>query len=156
QQKTIHIAKPWIRTAVDGFVRSVTETARGGFPCTFARAAIARQSLYFAFADCVHDPAELAAVRQSLTEYLAVCRTIPKTEEHLHVLLIFVAPSAHELSLQDYHAQAWNLMADWITNDTAQWPHAVPQDPHSPYWALCYQSVQLFVNVSCPAHKARP
>jgi len=150
----MHVRYPWAETAMGGFEAAVTTKEHGGFPCTFSQAALRRKTLYYAFINDVDDADERARLRTDLSRYLDRCKTV-KSAEHLHVLLIFVQPEDPALSLASYHAQAWALMADWMTYDPDPWPATVPKDPHDPYWALCFRSTQLFVNVSCPAHVRR-
>ena len=151
----VHALHPWVEEAIADFAATVATEERGGFPCTFSRAALRRRTLYFAFIDDVRDGAQRAQLRQSLSVYLDRTRTLPKVEEHLHVLLIFGRPAHPPLSLAEYHGQAWTLMADWTSNDPDPWPASIPTDPHEPFWSLCFRSTQLFVNVSCPAHVQR-
>ena len=151
----LHHRWPWARDSLASFLAAVTTEERGGFPCTFARGTIKRKSLYFAFADNPDCPRGRAEIRASLVAYLERWKTLPKAEEHLHVFLVFFAPEAGAPDLARHHAAFWNIMKDWQREDPSPWPADTPTDPDAPYWSMCYAGVQLFVNVSSPAHRNR-
>ena len=58
-------------------------------------------------------------------------------------------------SVAGYHQIAWSVLQFWHDVDPEPWPGTVANDPHSPYWSMCFLGVQIFVNISNPAHHQR-
>lgn len=58
-------------------------------------------------------------------------------------------------SVASYHQIAWSVLQFWHDVDPAPWPGTVAKDPHTPHWTMCFLGVQIFVNISNPAHRRR-
>lgn len=73
-----------------------------------------------------------------------------------HPLVVpFSTEAAPRTSLEGYHTAAWRMLQYWHELDPDPWPDEVARDPHVPYWSMCFAGMQLFVNVSNPAHSVR-
>jgi N-omega-hydroxy-L-arginine synthase len=126
-----------------------------GFPCFFSQAACRRGRILFAFAEGL-DAASLDAGARDLLAYLARARAWDgdvATAEPL--VMLFNPANVHGETVEDYHRFGWQVLQHWHDNDRAAWPEGVSLDPHSPYWAMCFDGMQLFVNMSSPAHRIR-
>ncbi len=75
--------------------------------------------------------------------------TLP--EERLLYPLIAVIQS-NAKSLKEEHEIAWEFIQYLIDNEPKQWLLDVPQDPNNYEWCLCFNEVQLFINISSSKH----
>ncbi len=75
------------------------------------------------------------------------------TAEPLAVLFNPQAVTAD--SVEAYHDTGWRVLQAWHEMDRAPWPPEVSREPGSPFWTMCFSGMQLFVNMSNPAHRIR-
>jgi FPC/CPF motif-containing protein YcgG len=68
-------------------------------------------------------------------------------------LLVIVKPCYPTLSLREYRDQAWAMFQYLHDHDPEPWLADVPTDPDRGDWTLCFGGIQLFANVSDPAHR---
>lgn len=125
------------------------------FPCTFARNAFARELVRFIFVEDASDAAmdKLAA---SLSEYVALSREWDGKLSSAYPMVVAFSRAAIEAdNIEDYHTFGWEVLQKLHLRDPAPWPDDVAHDPHSPYWTMCFDGMQIFVNMSCPAHEKR-
>lgn len=139
--------------AVPAF-RQVSSILRGeGFPCIFARQANYLKSGWVCFVDSVETEAGRERVKQAILAYYGVIKRFPRERTIIMPLLIMVKPVYPHLQLQEYRDQAWGLF-NWLhQHDPEPWPLDVPTDPDRNDWTYCFGGIQLFSNVSMPAHK---
>lgn len=125
------------------------------FPCTFSQNAFRRGLLWLSFVDDLSQPG-LARCREDLASYVADCRGWNGQVNTARPLIIAFGPDALKAETVDgYHAVGWRVIQDWLDNDPGPWPDGVARDPGAPFWSLCFSGMQLFVNMSCPAHDRR-
>ena len=130
-------------------------TPPSGFPCTFSQNAFRRELTRFIFVEG-DTPADRAATRADLSAYIAEARGWDGQVNTARPLVIAFSPAAVPPGdLASYHAFGWRILQDWHDNDPAPWPEDVSRDPDTPYWSMCFDGMQLFVNMSAPAHVTR-
>ena len=145
--------KYWYHDYADEIIFNIIE--RKEFPCPFSQLAVKRNNLIFSF---VEDNSA-SALRQSaddLREYLARAAQWDgnlATAEPL--LMVFNADHFKADTVEGYHAMGWSILQYWHDHDPAPWPSNVSTDPHSPFWSMCFNRAQIFVNMSNPAHISR-
>lgn len=130
-------------------------TPPSAFPCTFSQNAWRRQLVNFVFVEDAA-PQSLGACRQALAEYVSESRRWDGRVNSARPLI--VAFSGEAVSAQGLAAEqafGWRVLQDWHDHDPAGWPEDVATDPHEPFWSMCFDGMQLFVNMSCPSHSAR-
>jgi FPC/CPF motif-containing protein YcgG len=142
----------WSFDAYQAFARVMEDPA---FPCVFARQAHKRDLLQFLFADAPGDPQDREAVKQGIIYYLEEVNAKRGMEATLTVLNVLFRAESPMLSLDAYHAQAWDFLQYLHDNDPGPWPTGIPRDPDDPLWSFCFAGVPLFINMSCPAHRKR-
>jgi FPC/CPF motif-containing protein YcgG len=148
-----NVSPDWHRQVVEDLWSRLEETTL--FPCTFARNAFARKLVRFIF---VEDASETAIDRlaATLAGYVAMSRDWDGNLGTAHPLVIaFSQQAVHADRIEDYHAFGWDVLQRLHRRDPAPWPEDVPHDAHSPYWTMCFNGMQIFVNMSCPAHDRR-
>lgn len=134
--------------------RQVSSILRGeGFPCIFARQANSLKSGWVCFVDSLEHDAGREVVKKAILAYLGVIKRYPRERTIMMPLLVLVKPVHPMLSLDAYRKQAWDLFQYLHDHDPAPWPIDVPTDPDLGDWSFCFGGIQLFSNVSCPAHK---
>jgi FPC/CPF motif-containing protein YcgG len=134
--------------------RQVTSVlTKDDFPCIFARQANHLKSGWVCFVDSADLDSDRERVKQAIVAYLHVLERNPRTRTIIMPLLVIVKPAYPMLSLKQYRAQAWDLFQYLHENDPAPWPLDVPIDPDRGDWSFCFGGIQLFSNVSSPAHK---
>jgi FPC/CPF motif-containing protein YcgG len=144
---------PWVSKSMLAIQHKLD--APSTFPCPFARMAFKKKKLRYVIAGWPFDRDALRRVREGLLDYLSLCDTLSGSDAADTALLILFPPEPVPLTIEAYHQQAWMVMQDWINHDPHPWPDDIPLNPHEPMWSMCFRSVPLFVNVSCPAHVAR-
>jgi FPC/CPF motif-containing protein YcgG len=125
------------------------------FPCTFARNAFARELVRFIFVEDASDAA-IEKLAATLLKYVAMSRNWDGKLSTAYPLVVAFSHNAIQSErLEDYHAFGWDVLQRLHLHDPAPWPNEVALDPHSPYWTMCFDGMQIFVNMSCPAHEKR-
>ncbi len=134
--------------------RQVSSILRGeAFPCIFARQANYLKSGWVCFVDSVETEEGRELVKKAILAYYGVIKRFPRERTIIMPLLIMVKPVYPHLALEDYREQAWGLF-NWLhENDPEPWPLDIPTDPDRDDWTYCFGGIQLFSNVSMPAHK---
>ncbi|MHB1424284.1 MAG: YqcI/YcgG family protein [Gemmataceae bacterium] len=125
------------------------------FPCTFAQAALKQGFLTFLPVESSTSPEDVRGVYDGIGDYLSQLNSLPPRQAAFHVLIVLVKPANRLHTVEEYHAQAWDLLQRLHDVDEDEWPEAVPLDPHHIRWAYCLHATPLFVNVSTPAHVRR-
>lgn len=123
------------------------------FPCVFARRAKEMKSGWLCFVESIESNADREAVRRAILAYFDVIRRTSRERTVLMPLMVIVKPRYPMLSLKHYRDQAWGLFQYLHDNDAQAWPVEVPTDPDRGDWCLCFDGIQLFSNVSAPAHR---
>jgi FPC/CPF motif-containing protein YcgG len=134
--------------------RQVTSILNGeGFPCIFARQANYLKSGWVCFVESVETDEGREAVKNAILAYFGVLKRYPRERTIIMPLLVIAKPVYPMLSLQEYRDQAWGLFQYLHDHDPEGWPIDVPTDPDRGDWSFCFGGMQLFSNVSDPAHK---
>lgn len=124
------------------------------FPCTFSQNAWRRHLVWFSFVETLSEDG-LAAARADLSEYIKDARGWDGQVNTARPLIMAFAPGLVSDRLEAHQGLGWRIMQDWLDNDPAPWPEEVAPDPNAAFWALCFDGMQLFVNMSSPAHVRR-
>lgn len=141
------LANRWQRNALDGFAKRVGSE---GFPCLFARKACTADSARIVFVEC-NEAGEFDDVLVGLTDYTNFVKNTPLGDRLLSPLVMFFEVS--RLDNTSLHELGWQVL-NWVHSvDLAPWPEEVAQDPDHHSWCFCFNSVQLFVNMSTPEHQ---
>ncbi|HGM5552181.1 YqcI/YcgG family protein [Pseudomonas putida] len=129
--------------------------AGSDFPCIFSKNAFKKSSIKFVFVDTL-DAQGLAKLAEGLKEYVTLSRTWSGSIEDAYPLIVFFSTDAISASTaQEYQAAGWGVLQSLHWLDESPWPDSVDVDPESPFWSMCFAGMQLFVNMSSPAHKLR-
>lgn len=120
------------------------------FPCLFGRRAWKDKTNKFLFCGRLADGGQ-EHFRRGLLEYTEFVKKTPVRERLFSPLIISVVDFIKEP--EKHHLMAWQLMQYLIDNDKAPWPDNVPIDVDNPLWTFCFNNVQLFFNISTPAHQ---
>lgn len=143
----------WHGAVLDDLASRLTPPS--DFPCTFSQNAFRRGLLLFSFVDGT-GPADLAAMRADLADYVALSRGWNGRINTAHPLVMAFSPAAvGATGLAGHHAFGWRMLQHWHDHDPAPWPDDVARDPGLPFWSMCFAGMQLFVNMSSPAHARR-
>lgn len=125
------------------------------FPCFFSQNACKRQLIQFSFVD-ENTPAAHGQALQDILSYVAKARAWDGDVATAEPLVMQFNPATHARDTVDgYHDLGWSILQFWHENDPAEWPQDVGHDPNHPFWSMCLGGMQLFVNMSCPAHRIR-
>ncbi|MDT8999692.1 YqcI/YcgG family protein [Paucibacter sp. APW11] len=125
------------------------------FPCTFSQNAFKRKLICYSFVE-QSDEAGLAASAADLRQYTSLSRQWNGSINTARPLVVaFSLQAARFDTLEQYHAFGWQVLQAWHGLDLEDWPNGVARDPHEPFWSMCFDSMQLFVNMSVPLHRAR-
>ena len=109
----------------------------------------------FSFIDDI-SPASLSQSANDLGHYLArAAEWDGKVSTAEPLLMVFNPAHVKADSVAGYHAMGWDVLQYWHDNDPKPWPGNVSLDPHTSYWSMCFSGVQIFVNMSNPAHVVR-
>jgi FPC/CPF motif-containing protein YcgG len=154
------LANRLVRGADSGFAdwvapafRQVTGILENeAFPCIFARQANHLKSGWACFVDSVDHEAGRETVRRAILAYIDTLKRYSRTRSTIMPLMIVVKPCTPMLSLKEYRDQAWGLFQYLHDHDPEPWPSDVPPDPDRGDWSFCFGGIQLFSNVSNPAH----
>lgn len=139
--------------AVPAFRQITGILAGDGFPCIFARQANHLKSGWICFVDSVEAEAGRETVRRAILAYLETLKRYSRTRATIMPLMVVVKPCYPMLSLREYREQAWGLFQYLHDHDPEPWPSDIPTDPDRGDWSFCFGGIQLFSNVSDPAHQ---
>lgn len=143
----------WHREVFDALATKLAP--KGGFPCTFSQNAFKRGILRFHFVESLSQT-DLDKAMRALTEYVSLSATWDGSLATAHPLIMAFSRSSIEAqTVQDYHKAGWEVLQYWHDHDPSPWPDGVSQQPDTPFWSYCHSGMQLFVNMSCPAHQSR-
>jgi len=126
-----------------------------GFPCTFSLKAFRQQIFKFVFVED-NSNAERARLAQEVAAYVDLSRKWNGKLSTAYPLIVAFSQSAIQATtIDDFNAYGWQVLQQLHGQDPQDWPPTVSKDPHEPFWSMCYNGMQLFVNMSSPAHKIR-
>jgi FPC/CPF motif-containing protein YcgG len=140
----------WAGHVFADFCQSLSARERP-FPCTFGIDAFRNDGLRYVFADDPRDERSLHVVRDNLTHFLGIARTIHKYTS----LVVFFRPLAEPWTIDEYRSTFWATLAYFHAHDPQPWPADVPTDPDHPDWEFCFAGQPTFVVCNTPAHVQR-
>lgn len=125
------------------------------FPCLFAQNAFRRDLVQLSFIETI-SPVGLRQLERDLTDYLTdAAQWDGKVNSAKPLLVLFSPEQVQADSLEGWHAIGWRVLQHLHDHDPLPWPEDTSLSPHSPFWSMAYRGTELFVNMSCPAHKVR-
>ena len=130
-------------------------SGRTEFPCPFGQNAFARELVKICFVEDM-SVAALDQARCDLIDYVERCEAWNgKINAIEPLLMIFNPENVSAESVADYHALGWQILQYFHDHDDRPWPEGTARDPHAPFWSMAFHGMQLFVNMSNPAHEVR-
>lgn len=145
----------------DGWRRSVFLDVKSrlqspsAFPCVFSQNAFRKELVLFSFVEDFDADGASKSV-EDLTDYVALSKTWDGRVDTAHPLIVAFSQKAAKCeTLEEYHAFGWRVLQHWHDVDPSPWPADVATDPHERFWSMCFNGMQLFVNMSVPVHKKR-
>lgn len=146
-------ADPRLPTWAGPAFQQISDLLAGdGFPCVFAQQANHLKSGWACFVDSVATDAGRETARRAILTYIDTLGRYSRARATIMPFLLIVRPCYPRLSLKEYRDQAWGLFQYLHDNDPEPWQAEVPTDPERGDWTLCFGGIQLFANVSNPAH----
>jgi N-omega-hydroxy-L-arginine synthase len=125
------------------------------FPCVFSQNAFRRQLIQFSFVDNF-DEYGANKLKLDLEQYISESKSWDgKVNTARPLIVAFGHKAAKFDTLEEYHDFGWKVLQYLHNNDSHSWPEDVATDANSPYWSMCFNGVQIFVNMSCPKHMIR-
>lgn len=141
---------------LEAFDEVAVRLADPGFPCVFSRNAFRKRLIHFIFVEGT-DEGDLAGLAAGLAEYVELARSWDGRLDTAYPLVVLFSPRVLEAGadLSVCHHFGWWVLSRLASLDRAAWPADVPTSPGEPAWSMCFQGMQLFVNMSAPAHRQR-
>lgn len=138
--------------AIDWEYRSKIEIKRiidnNNFPCIFGRKAGKNNTIQWLFCELSYN--QKSFFLKGVIDYTNFIKATLPEERLLYPLIAVIQTDAK--NLKDEHETAWKFIQYLIDNEPKQWLLDVPQDPNSYEWCLCFNEIQLFVNISSSKH----
>ncbi|MDU8927292.1 YqcI/YcgG family protein [Alisedimentitalea sp. MJ-SS2] len=148
-----HSVEAWHQDVLDDIRARLSSPS--DFPCTFSQNAFRRRLVQFAFVDAP-GTAGFDQGATALTQYAAESRNWDgRVDSAKPLLMVFGPGTVAGNKLDDYHAHGWQALHHWMATDPTPWPETVAPNPQDPFWSFCFDGLQLFVNMSAPAHVTR-
>nr|WP_315463304.1 YqcI/YcgG family protein [uncultured Rhodoferax sp.] len=151
----------WASTQIEKILQLFVEEAgtKNGFPCIFAQNAMKRKLVKFILVpfSAQSKTHEYQSFAVDLEEYLdGVHQWNGEINSHKPLLVIF-EPLADmdEQGEEKYREIFIDSMQHLLDNDDVAWSESISKDPGDPTWTMCFKGVEIFVNVSHPAHVQR-
>ncbi|MGP1605575.1 MAG: YqcI/YcgG family protein [Moraxella sp.] len=119
------------------------------FPCVFAKKAIEKRTVFWAFCDCSDNG--YSDFFNSLINYTEFLKKTDVLDRVLPPLIVVIKSDC--LDLESQHKTAWNFIQYLIDNDPKVWNNDITKDVYDFKWCLYFNDVQLFINISCSKHK---
>jgi N-omega-hydroxy-L-arginine synthase len=129
--------------------------SKGEFPCPFSQAAAKNRRLLFSFIADLTEKSLHQSAADLQTYLVRAAEWDGKVASAEPLLMVFNPHIFKANTVANYHAIGWKILQFWHDIDTVPWPNDVSVDPHSPFWSMCFGGVQIFVNMSNPAHETR-
>lgn len=125
------------------------------FPCVFSQNAFRRKLIQFCFVESVNNE-HMIELADDLRSYIEDANQWDgKVNSAKPLIVSFSTNCAKFDTLEEYHNFGWDVLQKLHLLDNVPWPNNVVRNPNSPFWSMCFNGVQIFVNMSCPAHKIR-
>ena len=121
-------------------------------PCTFSQNAFRRQLLLLSFIEDISQQG-LAQSRADLLAYVEHSRRWDgQVNSARPLVMAFSHAAVPAFGLTQQHILGWEILQNWHDNDPTPWPDKVATDPDHAFWSMCFAGMQLFINMSSPAH----
>ncbi len=118
------------------------------FPCIFARKACKAKTINWLF--CRLSNNQKDDFLNGLIEYTDFIKFTPPKDRLLSPMIAVLEHNAN--NLEHEHKVAWEFIQYLIDNDSKEWPKEISKSPNDSNWCLCFNEVQLFINVSSSRH----
>ena len=137
---------PW----ADQSIKDINEVlAKENFPCIFARKASQQKTISWLFCDST--PSSKGLFLKGVVKYTNFIKATLAQNRPLYPLILVI--KQENMTLEEQHKLAWSYIQYLIDNDNKEWLSEIPLDSGSHKWCLCFNQVQLFVNISASEHK---
>lgn len=125
------------------------------FPCIFSKNAFRKQIIKFLFVESI-EINDMQHLAEGLKEYVEISKQWEGDLDTAYPLIVgFSLNAINAKSVSEYHSFGWKVLQKLHELDPAFWPEEVTTDPNSSAWSMCFNGMQLFCNMSNPAHKIR-
>jgi len=152
QSQATH-AGDWQRSAFQEIEKRLS--GESGFPCVFSKNAFRKQLLKFLFIETV-DAQGIQFFADGLLEFVELSRGWDGSLNTSYPLVVvFSLTAIKSQSVQDYHSFGWHILQKLHDVDPVCWPKTVATCPEAPSWSMCFGGMQIFCNMSNPAHRVR-
>lgn len=123
-----------------------------GFPCIFAKRALARDTLLFSHLVWDDPPSRGADLGGLVSDFLRLIAPEPPARAAMMALVVvFDFPGRDDTT--SFEPVAWNIVQALMDADPVSAAAAGPVD--DPSWALTFERTPLFINISSPEHVRR-
>lgn len=119
------------------------------FPCVFAKQTNLTDSINWLF--CESNSNQRCTFLEGVIRYIDFIKNTIATDRILAPLVVLIENQA--ATLADEQKIGWEFIQFLIDNDTSEWLPDIPLEPNHHEWCLCFNGVQLFVNISSSKHK---
>lgn len=127
------------------------------FPCIFAKKVIDHKYLLTTFIENWESTADLNNFCSCLIEYIDTLKDKYGESKLCPPLMAIFKPKS-DLSFHHYSNASWYILQYLHYRDESLWPKDIPSDPDDPLWTFCFNSYQIFINITSPIlgkHRSR-
>lgn len=125
------------------------------FPCIFSKNAFRKQLIKFIFVETIEEES-WQYLAEGLTEYVELSKRWDGNLDTAYPLIVaFSLEVIQAKSVEDYQNFGWQVLQKLHEIDPDPWPEKVAHTPQDPLWSMCFKGMQLFCNMSNPAHSIR-
>ena len=148
-----YLESPWRKQSFDEIAAILQPPSE--FPCYFSQNAFRKQNIVFMFVESMRD-FDLRNFADDLRAYLQRCKEWDgKIATAEPLLVVFNPCEIYSADVAGYHEIGWRVLQFLHDHDEDPWPESVAKNPDQPFWSMCYAGVEIFVNMSNPAHARR-
>lgn len=119
------------------------------FPCIFAKRAMEKNLITWVF--CDYSDGGKNIFLKSLLDYTDFIKKTSVSDRILAPLLVVI--NANSENLEQQHKIAWLFVQYLIDENPMEWNNDISKDFNNHKWCLCFNNVQLFMNISASKHK---
>lgn len=120
----------------------------GDFPCIFAKKANKNKTIQWLFCELSDKQKEFFL--KGVIDYTNFVKNTEPEERLLYPLIVVIQNNSP--NLEEEHKLAWEFIQYLIDNEPKQWLKDIPKNPNDYKWCLCFNEVQLFINISSSKH----
>lgn len=140
--------RSWKKEALKSFSERMNDE---GFPCLFSKKAWNSESIRFLFCEKQDTCDRFGDFLSGLIEYTNFVKETKIEKRLFSPLVVFFSEDFYRDVRQ--HTIGWEAL-NWVhRHDPDTWLPEIPSDPDDPDWCFCFNSVQLFINMSVKDHE---